>query len=90
LTRAWLRDGTAAPASELAAIAVDAEAMRHAHRRELLERTARGLESPDAGLRELDAARWLEALAHHVWRAVHYLEDGAEEHAQHATEDATM
>jgi phosphate:Na+ symporter len=90
LTRAWLRDDMAAPAGELAAIAVDAAAMRQAHRRELLERTARGLESPDAGLRDLDAARWLETLAHHVWRAVHYLEDGAEEHGEHATEDDTM
>jgi phosphate:Na+ symporter len=72
----WVVGGGPPPAAELEIVAADVVAMRRAHRLEVLERTARGLESQETGLRDLDAARWLEALAHHVWRAVYHLQDG--------------
>jgi phosphate:Na+ symporter len=73
--RQSLRAGSPPPIDTLEAIALTLAEKRQTHRRSLLERTALGLEQPDAGVRQLNAMRWIERTVYHSWRAVHYLAD---------------
>lgn len=47
--------------------------IRHGERLGILRQTASGAQSPAAALQALDAVRWLERVAAHIWRACHYL-----------------
>jgi phosphate:Na+ symporter len=72
----WLRQGDDQAPREALAVVAAALAERHRLRRiELLEETASGALSPDDALTRLEALRWLEQLAHHLWRAVHHLDE---------------
>ena len=74
--RAWLRGETAQSPDEETARAVAAIAdLRRAQRPRLLERTASGELDPQRALDALDATRWVDRLAYHVWRVVHHLSE---------------
>lgn len=49
--------------------------VRRAHEPALLRRTAAGHMTPDAALAELEAARWVDRMGFHGWRAVHHLQE---------------
>jgi phosphate:Na+ symporter len=48
---------------------------RRTHRIEMLEATAHGRALPDDALARLDAMRWLDRAAYHLFRVVHHLDD---------------
>jgi phosphate:Na+ symporter len=47
--------------------------LRRSGRETILDETARGSLSPETASELLDALRWLDAIAYHTWRIVHYL-----------------
>lgn len=47
--------------------------VRRSQRREILEKTAALGLDPDTALDELEAMRWTDRLAYHIWRAAHHL-----------------
>jgi phosphate:Na+ symporter len=63
------------PAEALATLSRALTPPRDAHRRELLELTARGEVSPAEASRLLERMRWVDRLAYHLWRAVHHLSE---------------
>lgn len=71
---AW--PGTAtSPLDTVETISRSLAGARHTHRRALLERTAGGLVEPEVASRQLEATRWIDRVAYHVWRAVVHLDD---------------
>jgi phosphate:Na+ symporter len=46
---------------------------RRQRRETVLAHTAAGAISPELGLKELDAIRWVDRLAFHTWRAAAHL-----------------
>lgn len=71
-----LRAGeVAASAAHLGAASRANADARRAHEPALLRRTAAGHMAPDAALAELEAARWVDRLGFHAWRAVHHLQE---------------
>ncbi len=72
--REWVGapDGTA-PITELREISRTIADARRGHRQDILKRTAAGEVSPLVADRQLDAMRWVDRLAYHVWRAMHHL-----------------
>ena len=73
----WLEaptDTTPVPALEI--LSLELADTRRLHRRELLDRTASGEVAPATADRELDALRWIDRLAYHVWRSMHHLQTG--------------
>jgi phosphate:Na+ symporter len=51
---------------------------RRSHRAQLLADTASGRVDPATSLERLEAMRWLDRAAYHVWRASHHLGDTAQ------------
>jgi len=49
--------------------------VRRKQRREILEKTAALGLDPDTALEELEAMRWADRLAYHIWRATHHLQE---------------
>jgi phosphate:Na+ symporter len=49
--------------------------IRRAQRVELLASTARGELEPEDAMGRLEAMRWLDRLAYHVWRAIYHLSE---------------
>jgi phosphate:Na+ symporter len=75
---AWLADPEVPPpVRELEEGSLRLADFRRGHRRELLRRTAVGEATPTDADRELDAMRWLDRLAYHLWRAMHHLGSGS-------------
>jgi hypothetical protein len=48
---------------------------RRDQRRTILERTATLGLDPDSALNELEAMRWADRLAYHIWRVTHHLRE---------------
>ncbi len=48
---------------------------RRNHRPEMLDQTARGEVEPDVALERMDAMRWMDRVAYHVWRVAHHLSE---------------
>jgi phosphate:Na+ symporter len=70
---AWLDSGGSVEAPELEALSRQVAERRRLHRPTVLARTAGGEIDPDAGLRILDAMRWVDRAVYHVWRATYHL-----------------
>jgi phosphate:Na+ symporter len=49
--------------------------VRRTQRRVILEKTASMGLDPDAALDELEAMRWADRLAYHIWRAINHLQE---------------
>lgn len=85
---------TAAPSAPdtLQTLAREIAELRRRGREALLEETARGGLAPDTAAAVLDAVRWMDSAAYHLWRGVHHLSatgvpeetEGAEEGADNA------
>jgi phosphate:Na+ symporter len=60
--------------------------VRRNQRRMILERTASLGLDPDAALEELEAMRWADRLAYHIWRATHHLQEPRPEQEADKTE----
>jgi phosphate:Na+ symporter len=65
--------------------------IRRNQRREVLENTARFKIHADLALLELEAMRWIDRLAYHIWRTINHLRlegvSESEEHERQARED---
>lgn len=68
-------DKTAA-AEKLAVLSREVAATRRTRRVAVLGNTAEGKASPEAALKNLDAIRWIDRLAYHLWRAGAHLYQG--------------
>lgn len=75
----WLEKGDDEPAPSLEELSREIAERRRRHRPVVMARTASGETPPDAGLRTLDAMRWIDRTVYHVWRAIHHLGAGGEE-----------
>jgi phosphate:Na+ symporter len=66
--------------------------IRRNQRREVLENTARFKIHADLALLELEAMRWIDRLAYHIWRTINHLRpegvSESEEHERQAREDS--
>jgi phosphate:Na+ symporter len=69
------QDGDFAPARvmELEALSLSMAARRRSERPLVLERATEGGTDPRRALRQLDAIRWLDRIAYHLWRALFHL-----------------
>jgi phosphate:Na+ symporter len=67
---------TTAPVAALERVAREVAEQRRGNRQQILRRTAAGEISPAAADRRLGAVRWIDGLAHHLWRAALHLEGG--------------
>lgn len=73
-TLAWLKDvEKPAPAGVLEAMSKSLAEQRKQHRPRILEDTAHGRLTPDEATDQLEAARWVDRLGYHIWRAVLHL-----------------
>lgn len=70
---ALLGDGLADGAAKIERHALALTELRRQRRAEILSRTALGAIGAEEATQALDAVRWLERVAHHAWRAAHYL-----------------
>jgi phosphate:Na+ symporter len=68
--------------ASMADLATSVAAVHHEERAAILRQTASGRQGPLDTLATLDALRWMERFAHHVWRIGHYLIDDADAVAQ--------
>lgn len=76
----WLGGGKVpAPVGDLATLSRALAETRKTHRLAILEETAAGRADAGDTLARLEALRWLDRLAYHLWRAVHHLADGNED-----------
>jgi phosphate:Na+ symporter len=87
----WLQSNGEAPISMLQDTAQTLHDLRQSHRQALLQRVARGDDSPDVAARQIDIMRWLERVSHHMWRAAYHLaEPDAEAGQANGGEDAAL
>lgn len=56
--------------------------IRRMQRAEVLELTARGSLKPDEAMRQLEAMRWLDRVAYHIWRAIYHLSEQLQERVE--------
>lgn len=72
----WLQGHTeSAPLGVVEAMSQSIAGIRRAQRVELLACTARGDLEPEDAMSRLEAMRWLDRLAYHVWRAIYHLSE---------------
>lgn len=72
----WLQGHTeSTPLRVVEAMSQSIAGIRRAQRVELLASTARGELEPEDAMRRLEAMRWLDRLAYHVWRAIYHLSE---------------
>ncbi len=72
----WLQGHTdSAPLTVVEAMSQSIAGIRRAKRVELLASTARGELEPEDAMGRLEAMRWLDRLAYHVWRAIYHLSE---------------
>jgi phosphate:Na+ symporter len=76
LAESWAREGGEVHA--LAELSATIAAARRGQRAETLARTASGALDPRTALVRIEAMRWLDRLAYHLWRTLHHLEGGAD------------
>jgi phosphate:Na+ symporter len=69
----WLGLGGGDDAPDLGPFSLSIAEKRRSQRPVVMALTAAGRLNPDLGLRALDAMRWIDRVAYHVWRAVHHL-----------------
>lgn len=74
---AWLRaeDGQA-PIEAIRKVSKSIAGQRKRRREEVLQKTAAGAIAPDVAAERLDALRWLDRVAYHVWRMTEHLAGG--------------
>ncbi len=73
-TLAWFRGvGQTAPTGCYEQLAEELAERRRIHRATQLEAAAAGGLDPDSALARLDAMRWLDSSAYHLWRVAHHL-----------------
>jgi phosphate:Na+ symporter len=70
-----------APIEPVAALSASIAEQRRRTRPEVLEETAAGRIDADAAMARLEALRWVDRLAYHVWRVAHHLGGGEERNA---------
>ncbi len=76
----WLQgNAREAPLSILEAMSQSLAGIRKAQRVEVLEKTATGAIDAERALEQLEAMRWLDRLAYHVWRAIYHLSETLQE-----------
>lgn len=74
MLRTWIEDqATDPPINAIQETSIFVAETRRQDRPAILARTAEGATDPDTALRQLDAARWLDRLAYHIWRATVHL-----------------
>jgi len=61
------------PREELAQRSDALARRRREYRATILEETAKGLRSPDAAVKNLDAMIWIDRVGYHSWRCMHHL-----------------
>ncbi len=72
----WVQGHTeSAPLRVVEAMSQSIAGIRRAQRVELLASTARGELEPEDAMSRLEAMRWLDRLAYHVWRAIYHLSE---------------
>lgn len=77
--RGWLADpASPAPTAVVRAASQETAEWRREQRKVFLEKAAVGGIGADDALTLVDAARWLDRVVYHVWRATHHLEDRTE------------
>lgn len=75
-TRDWLSvPAGPSPVPELERTSSQIAALRREQRALVLERIARGGVDPDETLAELEAMRWIDRIAYHLWRTAHHLQE---------------
>lgn len=72
-SRGWLLGTTPDAADRAAAERMALRTLIGQTRVQMIDDAAAGRLDPDVALRRLDALRWLEAVAHHLQRVLHYL-----------------
>lgn len=86
----WLGGESSAPALDTAQrMSLALADLRRRQRREVLEQTARGKVSTEDALGRLEAMRWVDRLAYHLWRAIHHLQEPPPGQPEPALESAT-
>ena len=70
----WLRGEENSPVATAEALSTRIGDERRTHRPALIGRAAAGEVDPDAAVAQLDAMRWLDRLAYHLWRTIHHLQ----------------
>ncbi|TVQ30500.1 MAG: Na/Pi cotransporter family protein [Phycisphaeraceae bacterium] len=72
----WLRaePDAAAPVSEMKSLSERIAEHRKSERAMTLERTGSGAIEPDAAMKLLEAMRWVDRVAYHMWRAAFHLQ----------------
>jgi phosphate:Na+ symporter len=70
----WLAEGDGAAPPEVETISMELAELRRRQRIATLQQTAEGLAGPGEALVALDAMRWLDRIAYHLWRIVHHLQ----------------
>jgi len=75
----WLSgaDKEAPPVGALNQAFLQIAELRRAQRVDLLAEIAAGHVSPEEGLEEMEAMRWVDRLSYHLWRVVHHLAEPA-------------
>jgi phosphate:Na+ symporter len=77
LLDAWLGSDHGAPPGEIETLARQIAELRRRQRISMLERTAAGHAAAGQALVSLDAMRWLDRIAYHLWRIAHHLQTPA-------------
>ncbi|TAL31025.1 MAG: Na/Pi cotransporter family protein [Spirochaetes bacterium] len=76
----WLQGySNEAPVPILEAMSQSLAGIRKAQRAEVLELTATGAIGAEHALEQLEAMRWLDRLAYHIWRAIYHLSETLQE-----------
>jgi phosphate:Na+ symporter len=72
----WLHTGEGAvPLENARQLSQSLADARRSNRMALLDQTAHAQLDPGSTLQSLDALRWMDSVAYHTWRCVHYLGD---------------
>jgi phosphate:Na+ symporter len=74
----WLAEGGVPPLAHVEQLSRDIARQRRESRPQVLARTAGGEVDPVVALDQLDAMRWIDRCAYHVWRIVHHLAGDSE------------
>lgn len=79
----WLKGySPIAPLQIVEATSRSIAGIRRSQRVEILEMTANGAVDPNSAMKQLEALRWLDRLAHHIWRAIYYLNENLQEQVE--------
>lgn len=72
----WFKTGDGeGPLKLIQKLSLELADLRRTERPRILQRTAAGQLDPSTAMRRLEAIRWIDRLAYHIWRTMNYLQE---------------